>query len=225
MRVLRGRAEDIEADRAVTRTLVADTRETGTPAVRVWTPHRQVAFGRRDARSGGYGAAKEAAETRGFPPYERRVGGRAVAYTGTTLAFARVEPLADMREGLTKRYDDAVADLRAALADLGVAAERGEPPDSYCPGSHSLSADGKIVGIAQRVQRGAALVAGICVVRDHEEVADVLEPVYAALDAPFDPASVGSVARAGGPDDPERVARTVEAALVGDEGTSVEHVG
>ncbi|WP_254536800.1 lipoate--protein ligase family protein [Halomarina litorea] len=217
MRALRGRAGDIDEDRAVTQSLVADTRETGEPAVRVWTPHRQVAFGRRDARSDGYERAWAAAEERGFPPYERRVGGRAVAYTGNTLAFARVEPLVEMREGLTARYDEAVADLRVALADLGVTAERGEPPDSYCPGSHSLSTEGKIVGIAQRVQRGAALVAGICVVRDHEAIATVLDPVYAALDVPFDPTNVGSVARAGGPDDPETVARAIERALAGEE--------
>lgn len=224
MRVLRGRADSIEEDRAVTRTLVDDARESGASAVRVWTPHRQVAFGRRDARSEGYESARAAAETRGFPTYERRVGGRAVALTGSTLSFARTEPLADVRGGLTARYDDAVDDLRAALGDLGIEAERGEPPNSYCPGSHSLSADGKLIGIAQRVQRGAALVAGICVVRDHAEIAEVLHPVYAALDVPFDSASVGSVARAGGPDDPVRVARVIETALAGSEETTVERV-
>ena len=50
MRVYRGRADTIEADRTVSDRIVdwvADERE---PAVRVWRPHRQVAFGRRDAR-------------------------------------------------------------------------------------------------------------------------------------------------------------------------------
>jgi octanoyl-[GcvH]:protein N-octanoyltransferase len=55
------------------------------------------------------------------------------------------------------------------------------------------------------------------VVRDHEEMADVLEPVYAALDVPFEAKSVGSVAKAGGSDDPEEVARTIEELLVGEE--------
>lgn len=213
-RVVRGRADGIGEDRAVTRALVGDVAETGEPVVRAWTPHRQVVFGRRDARADGYDRARAAAEGRGFPTRERRVGGRAVAYTGRTVAFCRIEPLADMREGMTARYDAAIEDLCGALADLGAPLDRGEPEGAFCPGSHSLSAGGKVVGLAQRVRRGAATVAGICLVADRGPVADVLESVYAALDVPFERSSVGSVVRAGGPDDPERVARAIERALV-----------
>ena len=53
----------------------------------------------------------------------------------------------------------------------------------------------------------------------------MLDPVYGALSVPFDPASVGSVAASGGPADPERVARAVESALVGDRDVRVERVG
>ena len=213
-RVVRGHADGIGEDRAVTRALVGDVAETGEPVVRAWTPHRQVAFGRRDARADGYDRARAAAEERGFPSRERRVGGRAVAYTGRTVAFCRIEPLVDVREGMTARYEAATADLRGALADLGAPLDRGEPDGAFCPGSHSLSAEGKVVGLAQRVRRGAATVAGICLVADRRPIADVLEPVYAALDVPFERSSVGSVARAGGPDDPERVARAIERTLV-----------
>ena len=225
MRVLRGRAGSVEEDRAVTGTLAADVEASGEPTVRAWTPHRQVAFGRRDARSDGYERAKRAAEERGFPTYERGVGGRAVAYTGNTVAFVRVEPVEDLRRGTDERYDRAVADLRGALRSLGVEAWEGEPPDAFCPGAHSLSTDsGKVVGVAQRVRQGAAAVAGIVLVRDHEEIADVLEPVYEALGVPFDPGTVGSVAAAGGPADSEAVARAVESALVGDRDATVERV-
>ena len=224
MRIVRGRADSIEADRAVTDALREDVRETGEGVVRAWTPHRQLAFGRRDARADGYPEARAAAESRGFPPYERSVGGRAVAYTGSTVAFVRVEPLDDIRTGLDARYDAAVGDLRRALETVGVDAERGEPPDAFCPGDHSLSAAGKIVGIAQRVSQGAAATAGVVVVRDHAEIAAVLDPVYEALAVPFDPGSVGSVARAGGDGDPETVARAVEDALVGDREATVERL-
>ncbi|MFC7235002.1 lipoyl protein ligase domain-containing protein [Halosegnis marinus] len=224
MRIVRGRAGEVEEDRAVTAALRADTAETGEGAVRAWTPHRQVAFGRRDARADGYERAREAARDHGFPPYERDVGGRAVAYTGNTVAFLRLEPVADMRRGMDERYDAAVADVARGLETVGVRAERGEPPGSFCPGQHSLSAAGKIVGLAQRVSKGVAQTAGICVVRDHAGIAEVLDPVYAALDVPFDPDSVGSVARAGGDGDPERVARAIEAALVGDREATVERV-
>ena len=226
MRVLRGRAGAIEEDRAVTRALADDVEASGEPTVRAWTPHRQVAFGRRDARSDGYAGAKRAAERRGFPTHERDVGGRAVAYTGNTVAFVRVEPVDDFRGGTDERYERAVAEMREALASLGVEAREGEPPDAFCPGAHSLSTDaGKVVGIAQRVRQGAAAVAGIVLVRDHDEIAEVLDPVYGALGVPFDPASVGSVAASGGPADAERVARAVESALVGDRDARVEQVG
>jgi len=62
-------------------------------------------------------------------------------------------------------------------------------------------------------------------VRDHEGIADVLDPVYDALGVPFNPATVGSVERAGGTADRERVRRAVERALVGDRESVVEQVG
>ncbi|WP_251329311.1 lipoate--protein ligase family protein [Haloplanus pelagicus] len=219
MRVLSGRAATIDADRERTATMLARTAETGEPAVRVWRPHRQVAFGRRDAIESGYDRARAAARDRGFDPVEREVGGRAAAYTGSTLAFARVVPVDDARTGLDDRYETASDRLQRALSRLGVAATSGEPPESFCPGSHSLQADGKLVGIAQRVRSDAALVAGCVVVADREELASVLAAVYDALDQPFDPASVGSVAAAGGPADPERVRTAVERELVGDAAT------
>jgi lipoate-protein ligase A len=214
MRVVRGRAGSIDRDRGASRRLLAWAAD-GETAVRAWRPHRQVAFGRRDVRSEGYDRAREAARERGFPPVERDVGGRAVAYTGATVAFARAEP-AEGRSGIDERYDRASADLRVALRRLGVDAREGEPDDSFCPGTHSLQARGKVVGIAQRVRRDAAVAAGIVLVRDHAGIAGVLEPVYDALGTRLDPDTVGSIARAGGDADPDRVARTVEAVLVGE---------
>ena len=224
MRVLRGRAEDIDADRQVSADLLATVGETGEPAVRVWRPHRQVAFGRRDVRADGYERAREAASERGFPPAERSVGGRAVAYTGTTVAFARAVPVEDYRRGLDDRYEDTAQAVQRALWRLGVPAQRDEPEGSFCPGQRSLSHRGKVVGIAQRVQADAAIVAGILVVDDHEEIAAVLDPVYDALDAPFDPDAVGSVKRAGGRADPWTVMETLESMLVDDEDYEVELV-
>jgi octanoyl-[GcvH]:protein N-octanoyltransferase len=229
MRVYRGRAKTSAADREASERLVARVADSREPAVRVWFPHRQVAFGRRDTHTSGYERAREAASERGFPPVEREVGGRAIAYTGRTLAFARVTPIDDPREGLTDRYEGALADLRAALADVGVDASEGEPPDSFCPGTHSLQATAggqarKLAGLAQRVRREVAVVAGVLVVADHEAIGDVLAPVYAALGVPFDPETVGSVALAGGDGDPDEVRAAVEGRLVGDRETTVQRV-
>jgi len=224
MRVVRGRAAERDADRAVTRDLLAWVRDRGEPAVRVWAPGRVVAFGRRDANEDGYDEAVRAARDHGFPTVERRVGGRAVAYTDTTLAFARVTPTEDVRTGLEARYDAMVANVVDALRAVGVAdAREGEPAESFCPGDHSVRADcGKLAGVAQRVTKGAALTSGVLVVDGRDAVASVLADVYPALGAPFDPESVGSVAAAGG--DPGAVRDELEAALVGDADPDVERV-
>lgn len=230
MRAYRGRAETIEADRAASDRLVERVRADREPAVRVWTPHRQVAFGRRDTTRDGYERAREAAADRGFPPVEREVGGRAVAYTGETIAFARAVPVENPRSGLGDRYDAALGDLRDALAGLGVDAVAGEPPASFCPGSHSVQTsapDGvprKLAGLAQRVRRDVAVVAGVLLVADREAVAGVLDPVYDALGVAFDPETVGSLALAGGVADAETVRDAVEDALVGGAGPTVERV-
>jgi octanoyl-[GcvH]:protein N-octanoyltransferase len=222
MRVLRGRLADRDADRERTAAMLARTAETDEPAIRVWTPARVVAFGRRDARADGYEAARAAAETRGFPTVERSVGGRAVAYTGSTVAFAHAVPV-EGRRAIDERYDAATETVLGALQALGVDARPGEPPDAFCPGAHSIQSGGKLVGIAQRVRQNAALVSGIVVVTDEQTIADVLSPVYGALGVPFDPDSVGSVAAAGGPADPAQVTAAVESAFV--DGRSVEVVG
>ncbi|WP_128477247.1 lipoate--protein ligase family protein [Halorussus pelagicus] len=225
MRVLRGRAASRDADREVVAAMLERAAETGQASVRAWRPHRQLAFGRRDSRADGYETATAVADACDFPPVERSVGGRAVAYTGNTVAFAKVVPLEDMRIGMDERYEATTRAVQRALWRLGVPASRGEPEASFCPGDYSLRRGGKLVGVAQRVRKNAALVSGVVVVRDHEEIADVLDRVYEPLDIPFDPDSVGSIAEAGGSDDPETVARTIEEMLVGDEQTIVEMLG
>jgi lipoate-protein ligase A len=233
MRVYRGEFATPAADREPTADLLASAAE-GVPAVRVTAPPRQVAFGRRDVRESGFDRAKRAARDAGFPPVERDVGGRAVAYTGSTLSFGVAVPTGDGRGSIDARYEAAAETLRDALRDLGADVVRGEPSAAFCPGDHSLrvagrarGADdaatgtaerggGKVAGLAQRVRADAALVAGVLVVSaaDSDQIARVTDPVYDALGVPFDPESVGSVGDAGGPDDVDAVARAVESAFV-----------
>ncbi|WP_410766350.1 biotin/lipoate A/B protein ligase family protein [Haloferax sp. DFSO60] len=221
MRVIRGRGPDPTTDREVTAAMLSETAETGEPAFRAWTPHRQIAFGRRDTRAEGYDEAAAVAESRGFPAIERSVGGRAVAYTGTTVAFAHAIPLEDARAGLEDRYEAGATAVIRSLRTLGVPARRGEPPESYCPGDHSVQAGGKISGLAQRIVKSAALVSGVVIVSDRDEIAAVLDPIYDALGVPFDPESVGSVADAGGPGDPDAVCEALEQVFVGEAETVV----
>lgn len=226
MRLVRGRAATATADRVATAAMLTRTGATGEEAFRAWTPHRQIAFGRRDTHATDYDVACQAARERDYAVFERSVGGRAVAYTGSTVAFAHAIPLDDPRRGLTERYEAGVDGVLVALRDLGVDADRGEPADSFCPGEHSvrLVDGGKVSGIAQRVQSAAALVAGCVLVDGRDDLVDVLTPVYEALDVPFDPTSVGTLADTGGPNDPELVCRALERAFLGDERDPNVHV-
>lgn len=223
MRIVRGSLSDAARDREATGRLADLVEATGEPALRVWTPPQQVAFGRRDAAADGYDRARQAARERGYAPYERGAGGRAVAYTGETVAFASVAPADDDRDGIRSRYQEATDRLQRAFGDLDATVRRGEPDGAFCPGDHSLQHGGKIAGLAQRVRRERALVGG-CVVAvegDEADLAAVLEPVYDALDVRFDPDSIGSVEGAGGPADVDRVVAAVEGAFVGDRDADV----
>ncbi|WP_256402620.1 lipoate--protein ligase family protein [Halorubrum salinum] len=217
MDVFRSRADPPVAARSPADDLLASAA-SGTPAVSVWRPSGVMAFGRRDARDDGFGRAAGIAESRGFEPIEREVGGRAVAYPGETLAFSHAVPTADASASITDRYERATEAVIGALSGLGADVVAGEPDASFCPGEHSIrvAEGGKLAGLAQRVRADAALVSGCVVVTstDADAIAAVTEPVYDALSVRFDPASVGSVAAAGGPADPEVVGRAVEDAFV-----------
>lgn len=223
MRVIRGRGATVHRDREITNELTSDVAENDDPFLRVWQPHRQVVFGRRDSNHPEYHRARAIAEEHGFTPVERAVGGHAVCYTGTTVSFVRATPVDDPRSGIPQRYDRTIEQVDSALDRLGVAATRGEPDGSFCPGTHSLSLEGKIVGIAQRVRKNVAIVGGIVVVHDHRKIADVLAPIYDMLDISFERNTTGSIARAGGETDAQRVISVLEESLSSGEQT-VEQV-
>jgi lipoate-protein ligase A len=212
MRVVRGAAATPEADRSATARLLDRVESDGEARLRVWCPPKQVAFGRRDAAAEGYERAREAASDHGYEPIERSVGGRAVAHTGTTVSFAYAVGNDD---GIQTRYRGVTGLLKRALRSVDATVQHGEPAHSFCPGTHSLQNGGKVAGLAQRVRRDAALVAGYVVVRHEDEaaIATALVPVYSALGVPFDPDSVGSVEGAGGPADPQRVLDAIASAF------------
>jgi lipoate-protein ligase A len=214
MRVIRGTAPTPGTDRAATATLLDRVAADGEQRLRIWQPPRHVAFGRQDSAADGYERARAVARDHGYEPVERSVGGRAVAHTGTTVAFAYGVAA---EQTIQTRYRAVTGLLKRALRSLGVDTQRGEPDEAFCPGAHSLQNRGKLVGIAQRVRRDAALVAGCVVVRraDETAIAAVLDPVYTALSVPFDPESVGSVEGAGGPGEPERTIEVIGAAVRG----------
>lgn len=190
---------DAATEVAGARTLLDEVTSRRAPAtLRVYRPAGPtVAFGRVDTLRSGYEDAVHAAKTAGFDVAVRACGGRAVAYDETSLVVDHVAP----EEGspLSSRTRErfwAFASLYAeALAELGVDARVGPVPDEYCPGPYSVNAGRrvKLVGTAQRVARGGWLFSSVLIVSGEDRLRQVLEPVYAAIGLPFDPATVGSV--------------------------------
>jgi octanoyl-[GcvH]:protein N-octanoyltransferase len=193
-----GRLGHDEADElAITHALLrqASTGEL-LAAHRVYSPATPtVVFGRRDTRLPGFAAAVAAARDHGFDTAVRAVGGRAVAYTPRCVVVDHVRREPKPGDHMQHRFESYGRRCAAGLAGLGVDARVGPVPGEYCPGEHSVNARGvaKLVGTAQRVVRDAWLFSALAVVDDLDAVRAVLADVYARLELPYDPASVGSL--------------------------------
>jgi lipoate-protein ligase A len=205
-------ALDTALSRALLEAVASGTRPE---TLRLYRPDDVVAFSGLDAASPGFAKAVAAAREAGFAAALRLAGGRAAVFHTETLAFAWAMPVADLRGGIEERFAAVAGWVAAALRRLGVDARVGEVPGEYCPGAHSVNAGGrvKLMGVGQRVVRGAAHVGGVLVVCGSGRVRAVLEPVYAALGLPFDPATAGAVEDEIGAVDPEEVAGALLAGL------------
>ena len=166
------------------------------PTVRIHRPAREVAFGRQDVASPGYEAATEAARAAGFAAVERLAGGRAAVFHEGTIAIARAYSDPQPPKRTYARFEEMADVIATALRGLGTDAGVGEVPGEYCPGAYSVNARGctKLAGIGQRMIRGGAHMGGVVVASGGGEIADVLVPVYRALQLHWDPATSGSVA-------------------------------
>ena len=181
---------------ALSRVLLDQVAAGERPAtVRLSRPGRVVAFGRRDVRSPGYPAAVRAARAAGFEGMERLTGGRAAAYTEGALSLTFTIPDENPAERTTARFEEAAGITRDALRQLGVDARIGEVPGEYCPGDFSVNAGGrsKLVGIGQRMIKGAAHIGFVIVAENAALIRATLEPVYAALDLEWRPETVGAI--------------------------------
>ncbi len=173
---------------------------TGTvgQTLRLHQPGSIVAFGRRDVVSAGYVRAVETSRSAGYEAIERLAGGRAAVFHSGTIAFSWTIPSAKPREMITERFERLTATLVAAFRSLGADARIGEVPGEYCPGAYSINVSGrhKVMGTGQRIIGRAAHVGGVIVVNGGDRIAEVLVPVYEALDLPWDPATSGDLAGA-----------------------------
>ena len=73
----------------------------------------------------------------------------------------------------------------------------GAVPGEYCPGAYSVNARGthKLMGVGQRLIRGAAHLGGVVVVDHAERVNLPLIPAYEALGYDWDPGATGAIDR------------------------------
>ncbi len=173
------------------------------PTISITPSARHVGVTRRDTLRLGFDAAVRAAGEEGYPVLVRGAGGGAIAAGPGTFGFSIIRSGEDARRSPKDRYDEAAALVLGAFLRLDVEeAEVGEVRDEFCPGDHSIRAGGyeegaKLVGIAQRITKRATSVGGIVLVWGEEELVRVLARVYAAMDLPMRPGSVGSLRQLG----------------------------
>ena len=177
-------------------TLSAVARGDIQGVFRLHVPGPVLAFGRADRLQPGYPTAVRAAQANGFAAVERMAGGRAAVFHEETLAFAWALPEPEPREGIRERFETMAGLMVEAFQGLGIDARIGELPGEYCAGGWSVNVGGrvKVMGIGQRLVRGAAHVGGVVVVDDGERIRDVLIPVYRALQLDWDPRTCGALA-------------------------------
>ena len=166
-----------------------------TESLRLYTPDPAVMFSMLDAHRPGFEQAERQAQEAGFPGVFRLAGGHAALFHSECLAFAWAMPVAEKHDGIRSRFEMVSHWICQGLIRVGVPAQVGEVPGEYCPGEYSVNASGKakLMGVGQRVIRGAAHVGGVIVVRHAEAVRDVLSKVYETLELDWKPETAGAV--------------------------------
>jgi lipoate-protein ligase A len=183
-------------DVAVSRALLRDVAlRKRSDTLRLYRPDDVVAFSTTDLRRPGFARAVRAARSAGFDAALRLAGGAAAVFHSETIAFAWCTPETDERSGIHARYSRVASWVMRALLRLGVDARVGEVPGAYCPGDWSVNARGerKLMGVGQRLVRGASHTGGVIVVGASDRVRAALVPVYAELGYAFDPGTAGAV--------------------------------
>ena len=196
LRVLHDSFEhDPALDAGVSRALMLRVAGGELPeTLRIARPGTTVAFAKRDAVTDGYDDAVRAARAQGFDATLRLAGGRAAVFHDGTMEIGHALPEDEPRTGIHERFERTATRLARALQRLGVDARVGEVPGEYCPGRYSVNARGavKLAGIGQRIVAGGSHTGVVLVVSGEQRINDVLRPVYAALDIPWEPQVTGS---------------------------------
>ena len=184
-------------DMLLTGAMLRDVAERHRPAtVRVFRPGPTVAFGRRDGFAPGYEQAVEAARLSGFAAAVRHAGGHAVAYDEGSIIVELIRPESHPVGGIEDRFVELTMLIQRSLGIAGVPVDVGELPGEYCAGRFSLHLrDGaKVVGVAQRVIKGASLTTAAVTVGSGDRLRAVTARVYRELGLALDVSTVGAIA-------------------------------
>jgi octanoyl-[GcvH]:protein N-octanoyltransferase len=165
------------------------------PALRIFRPGPAAAFGRLDALRAGFPEAAERARRHALTPLVRLAGGRVAVYDARCVIVEEISAEEEIIAGLRPRFERQSERLHRVLSGLGADARIGELPGEYCPGGYSINLGGriKVVGIAQRAIRRAAVTSAIVVCGGGPELRAVIEELYAALGLTVDPSTAGSL--------------------------------
>ncbi len=160
--------------------------------VRIYRPAPTVAFSGLERRLPGFQDAVSEAAAYSFEPVIRPAGGRMVALDQDWLILDVITPEPEKTKSNRDVYLEFGAILVNILRELGVDANLGAVTGEYCPGEYSINARGqvKIVGTAQRVQRGARLFSACIPISISHSVATLFERVNAELGLDWDPATL-----------------------------------
>jgi octanoyl-[GcvH]:protein N-octanoyltransferase len=187
--------DDFAIDTAISSALLRQVSagEIG-PTLRLFVPGRVVAFGAQDRTRSGYRHAVERVQDLGYAAIERLAGGKAAVFHEGTIAFAWSTPEVEPKIGIELRYQQITTIVMGALNRLGIEGAVGEVAGEYCPGRFSVSSDNrKVMGVGQRLVRGAAHVGGVVSVHSPDLINSPLLAAYDALGYDWDPATTGSL--------------------------------
>jgi len=196
LRVVSDRFDPPALDTAVSSAILQRVATGEDPAtLRIWSPQRAVAFGRQDRVRPGYRQAVDAVTALGYTPVARLAGGRAAVFHEGTLAFSWALPESRVRETIAERFAMISGLVARSFAALGLDARIGEVPGEYCPGEWSVNLGGvrKVMGVGQRLIRGAAHIGGVIVVTDADLINRPLHAAYRYLDYDWMPEATGAL--------------------------------
>ncbi len=165
-------------------------------SLRLYAPDDAVLFSSLDARRPGFSEARRRAAAAGFGEVIRLAGGHAAVFLRQSLAFAWAMPDPEANLHIRARFEHLADRVVRTLRRLGLDARIGELPGEYCPGEFSVNLGGqiKVMGVGQRVIRGAAHVGGVLTVGQTQEMQAVLIPIYEALGLELRPETAGGIA-------------------------------